>query len=210
MLIPFSEIVKKYGKVRNVLHVGASTGQEAKDYAKGGVHHVTWIEAIPSVYEQLCKNIKPYKNMFAVNACVADVACLQVEFKITNNEAQSSSFLELGIHKKEHPDVIVVDSMTLETDTISGLIMKGKIMSAESFDFLNLDIQGAELLALKGYKEFLRDVKIIYCEVNKAKVYEECPLIEDIDRFLESFGFIRKETKWCGNFSWGDAIYIKK
>lgn len=209
MLIPFDYIVKKYGKVRNVLHVGASIGQEAKSYSINGAHHVTWVEAIPSVYDQLCKNIYGYKNMFAVNACVSDVDGAPVEFKITNNDGQSSSFLNLGVHKQEHPDVVVVEVSKMNTVRLDTLIWTGKIMSIEPFDFLNFDIQGSELLALKGYGCFIDTATKIYCEVNKAKVYEDCPLIEDIDSYLKQFGFHREETKWAGDFSWGDALYIK-
>jgi hypothetical protein len=42
-------------------------------------------------------------------------------------------------------------------------------------------------------------------------LYEENPLISDLDLFLKNFGFIRVETKWAkdGLLPWGDAFYVK-
>ena len=42
-------------------------------------------------------------------------------------------------------------------------------------------------------------------------MYENCPMVEDLDLFLTGFGFIRKETGWWNNSEmWGDALYIKE
>ena len=42
-----------------------------------------------------------------------------------------------------------------------------------------------------------------FSEVNEKNIYQE------IDKYLEDFNFKRVETKWCENFGWGDALYIK-
>jgi hypothetical protein len=78
------------------------------------------------------------------------------------------------------------------------------------FNFINLDIQGAELKALKGMEEYLHQIDYIYTEVNSDYVYEGCALIGEIDEYLQKFGLIRVETKWCGDYKWGDALYIRQ
>jgi hypothetical protein len=45
-------------------------------------------------------------------------------------------------------------------------------------------------------------------EVNRAEVYKNCPMINEIDEFLNNYGFQRVETTWDGG-TWGDAFYIK-
>ena len=72
-----------------------------------------------------------------------------------------------------------------------------------------MDIQGAELLALNGFKEGLKNINYIYLEVNEVEIYKGCPLIGDIDEFLEDLGFERKETHITVQ-EWGDAFYIHK
>ena len=80
--------------------------------------------------------------------------------------------------------------------------------SPYDYNFLNLDIQGAELLALKGMKNSLEKINYIYTEVNSAEVYKKCAQIEELDEYLSEFGFKRVETKMTP-YEWGDAFYIR-
>lgn len=211
MLIALEYLIKKYSiKPDYVLHVGASTGQEAESYKKNKVHHVTWIEADPVTFEGLKLHLFKYPGQYAINACVSDQDGVDVTFYRTNNEGQSSSILKLGTHKKVHPQVHVIEEIKLITSRLDTLWMQGKIQSVHEFDFLNIDLQGAELLALRGMGEMLRQFKCLYLEVNKAQLYIGCPMIEDIDNYVSSFGFKRVEAKWCGNTNWGDAVYLRK
>ncbi|NJN24997.1 MAG: FkbM family methyltransferase [Cyclobacteriaceae bacterium] len=78
-----------------------------------------------------------------------------------------------------------------------------------SFDFVNLDIQGAELNALKGMGQILNNVNYIYLEVNLISIYKKCPKLHSIDLFLARKGFCRVELKLTNAF-WGDAFYIRQ
>jgi hypothetical protein len=84
-----------------------------------------------------------------------------------------------------------------------------KYRSDIPFNFLNLDIQGVELRALKSLGKYLENIDYIYTEVNSDYVYEKCDLIGDIDKYLSTFGFKRVETSWFGDCKWGDAFYVK-
>jgi len=77
------------------------------------------------------------------------------------------------------------------------------------FNFLNFDIQGAELKALKGMEEYLDNLDYLYTEVNKNYVYENCALVNELDEYLNKFGLVRVETNWT-DYEWGDAFYIKR
>jgi hypothetical protein len=83
-------------------------------------------------------------------------------------------------------------------------------ISYNLYDFVNIDIQGAELMFLEGATMILPYVQCIYVEVNYKELYRGCPLVSDIDSFLRRFNFLRVQTKWYGDTGWGDAIYIKK
>lgn len=188
--------------------MGASTGQEAIDYFAASIDNVVWIEAIPFVFQTLLTNIQKYPKHIAFNKCIGDEDGKEVTFNVSNNEAQSSSFLEFGTHKKVHPQVKFIHSFKAETTRIDTLLTENNL-SLTDYDFLNMDLQGAELMALRGMGAELHKIKYAYLEVNKAELYIGCPLIEEIDDYMAHFNFRRVETAWAGNTNWGDAFYIR-
>ena len=95
----------------------------------------------------------------------------------------------------------------MTTTRVDSLFDKNGI-NPEEFDFVNLDIQGVELQALKGFGRYLDNIKYIYTEVNSGEVYKNNDSIEDLDLFLSGFGFKRVETEMTP-FEWGDAFYIR-
>ena len=203
MLIKLDDLVKKYSiTFKGILHVGAHECEEITVYDKYiGRDKVLWIEGLEDKVN-MCKKI--YPNILIEHAIVSD--CIEkVKFNRSNN-GQSSSILELGIHKIHHPHIHYIDSYEVETKMLKDIISKYPIQ----YNFLNFDIQGAELKALKGMEEYLNQVDYLYSEVNEDYVYEECALVTEIDEYLKKFGLFRVETKWCENYKWGDAFYIRK
>lgn len=75
-------------------------------------------------------------------------------------------------------------------------------------NFLNIDIQGAELMALKGMGDLLNYFDYVYLEVNKDYVYKNCALVHEIDEYLSEYNYVRVETAWT-NAQLGDALYIR-
>ena len=76
------------------------------------------------------------------------------------------------------------------------------------YNFINLDIQGAEYLALLGASKILPNIKCIITEVNEKELYRNCRLINDLDKLLTSYNFKRIKT-FMTQHGWGDAIYIR-
>ena len=56
----------------------------------------------------------------------------------------------------------------------------------------------------------LNEIDYIYTEVNNEELYENCSLVDEIDRFLKFHNFIRVTTAWHDDLAWGDAFYINK
>ena len=81
----------------------------------------------------------------------------------------------------------------------------------DQYDFINLDVQGAELKVLKGFGKLfdLANFKAIYTEINYEHVYKDCCLVEELDQFLSQYGFQRSLTA-APEGSWGDSLYIKR
>jgi FkbM family methyltransferase len=202
MLISLHYIVQKYNiQFKGVLHVGAHICEELHDYeCYIPRNKILWIEALPDKVEL---NISTYPNILIEQAVVSDKVEI-VTFNRSNND-QSSSILEFGLHAVFHPQVVYVDSFQVETKTLNTILSKYDI----EFNFLNLDIQGVELKALKGMEEYLHKVDYIFTEVNSDYVYKDCGLVNEIDDYLKLFGLERVETEWVTDCRWGDAFYIR-
>ena len=126
-------------------------------------------------------------------------------FNVSNN-VQSSSVFEFGTHSIMHPEIVYVDKIQQKTITIDTFFEKNNI-DASKYNFWNFDIQGAELLALKGAIKSIQYAKVIYLEVNQNELYKGCGLIGEVDVFLSNYNFKRVLTNMTG-WGWGDALYI--
>lgn len=205
MLIDFRQLFPKHNiKPKGVLHVGANVGEEAPVYDELGIKNVQWVEANPYICEKLRSNVEPLGHKW-YNFAASDENG-NVVLHESNNGSQSSSILELGTHKTAHPEVHYLRDIPVQMCRIDNFFTS---YTLTDLDFLNMDIQGAELKALRGMGNLLHQFKWAYLEVNKEELYKGCALVEDIDMYLLGFGFIRAETKWCGATGWGDALYIK-
>lgn len=208
MLIPFKELFARHQvKTSGVLHLGANLGQEAEAYVAQGITQVIWVEALPLIFAKLCANCQKYTGHIALMACVSDVDDQDVTFHIANNGGQSSSFLEFGTHTKAHPSVTWTSHMRMKTQRVDTLLRRAELSVGPDW-FLNIDLQGAELKALKGMGELLRQFKYAYIEVNEDQLYRGCPLVGEVDNYLARYGFVGKERKMT-NWKWGDKFYIR-
>lgn len=207
MLIKLQTLIDKYNlKLKGVLHIGAHMCEEYEDYEKAGLNetNIIWIEGNPNLANKI---INLFKNRKILNACVSDKDNQEIDFYVANN-GQSSSILEFGTHSKHHPQVKFTQTLKIKTKTIKTLYEENNIPNNFA-NFLNIDIQGAELLALKGMNNLLLNFDYIYLEVNEEEVYKGCGLIKEIDDYLETYKFKRVETK-ITPYKWGDAFYIKE
>lgn len=202
MLISIHDLINRHQlKITGILHAGAHHCEEIDDYETYIPRkNILWIEAIPENV-QYCKN--KYPDICIENAVVSDTY-EYIDFHVSNN-GQSSSFLEFDKHKHYYPSIEYTRSFQAMTSKIDDILLKHTDVI---YNFINLDIQGTELRALKGMENYLKHVDYIYTEINKAPLYKDCALIEDVDTFLNQKGFMRVETEWT-HAEWGDAFYIK-
>lgn len=195
---------KKYTTIapkKGVIHIGAHRCEETSLYKSLGLQdfQMLWIDG----NDDLCAEFPQI-----INAIISDVDDKLVEFIITNNDAMSSSILELKEHMIEHPDCLEEKRVLKKTVTLDSLFDRLHI-EHNTYDFLVMDIQGAELLALKGATQILPHIKCIFTEVSNKELYSQCVHIDDLDIFMQNVGFIRIASD-INHHGWGDAIYIRK
>lgn len=206
MLIEF-ERLQITQKIRGVIHIGAHECEERTKYFNHfGISdsNIIWIDALKLKVEKM-KELIPTLRIF--NECISKTDNEVVSFMVTNNY-ESSSMLNFKTHAKEHPHVHEIDRLCLTTKTLKTFYGENDIKSKD-FNFMNLDIQGAELMALQGAGDILNDIDYIYTEVNTDELYEGCCLMPDIDAYLSKYNF-RRVLTYMTKHGWGDAFYVKQ
>lgn len=200
MIIDLRKELRRFGiKPDHILHVGAHEGQEDGIYRKMNATPV-YVEANPEVFARLRENL-PERECHLV--AISDHEGT-AELHVTSMD-QSSSLLVLAKHAEIYPDIVETKTVQVRCTTIDQLL-DGR---TESFDVLSLDIQGAELMALKGAVNLLSQISCIMTEVNRDELYAGCARIEEIDDFLEQHDFKRVREAFPYHESWGDALYVK-
>jgi len=209
MLINFRELHPyfTFGSPKGVLHIGAHGAEELESYIENDVKTIAWVEANPMLAERLLNRTLPHLGSTSHFFAAHELDDQVVELNVANN-GESSSILEFGTHSQEHPHVNYIGKVRVPAWTIDTFI-ESKGFDRNVFQFANIDIQGAELLALKGMQKQLRYLKYLYLEVNEKPLYQGCALIGEIDDYLSTFGFERKITSMTPH-GWGDAFYALK
>lgn len=190
---------------RGVLHIGAHDCEEAPVYSAAGVCPetcVVWVEGHP-VFAAEAKARHP--RFTIIEACVSDAE--EVADFIETNNRESSSLLELHEHKAEHPHVVETRRLKVQTKTMR-TVAREHALDMARFDFLVLDVQGAELRVLRGMAELLCHFEHVYTEVNTRELYKGCALLDEVQAFLGEHGFERKDMRLTTH-GWGDALFSR-
>lgn len=110
----------------------------------------------------------------------------------------------------------------IETTTLDEFCQSEGI---EEIDFLQIDVQGAELQVLQGASQILgQSILAVQAEVEFSHLYKNQPLFADVDIYLREQGFTLfdlnnayrlrsispiRSTVRAGQLLWGDAFYFR-
>lgn len=187
-----------------VLHIGGFIGDEDGTYRAMGFASRLFVEAQPDTFEKLKANLAGH-GAACEHVAISDRVGTATFHVMTNG--QSSSLLPPLRHLEIYPRIRKTTEIEVATTTIDELLSREPYRQ-QRFNFINIDIQGAELLAMRGAEATLPAVDIINAEVNFDELYEGGPHIRDLDDFLWARGFLRIDTA-SAHANWGDAIYIR-
>lgn len=201
--IPLSRLVEKYSdNIKSIAHVGAHLGQEVDIYLKIKKASIHLFEPQNDVWHQLQEKVKNYNNIFAYNLALGSSSGEEKLYKASSNDGASSSILKPELHKKVHTNIHFENLEVINVKRFDELDIRG-------VNFLTIDVQGFELEVIKGFGDLLSEVDFVFTEINKDFLYENNVLVEDLDVFLDSEGFIRVNTFWDPFLPYGDAFYIR-
>lgn len=199
------DLLRRYGvQVQSVLHIGAHECEEKSFYnnvLNVEDKDIIWVDANPAKVM-----LMHYRGNMNVFCTVLDETEREVTFHFTDN-SQASSILELNHEKGFYENIHIVGHQTRRSETV-GQFFRRIQRDPTPFNFWNLDIQGVELMVLRGAVELLSNCDAIYTEVNRDYVYKGCGLVTEIDELLAAHGFERVHTLWT-DVQWGDALYVK-
>lgn len=208
MLISLDYLIRKYDlKIKGVLSIGSHYLEEYEDYKRAGIKRIIAFEPCKDAYGVMTKKFqeKPYgtsiQEMSFYNIALGEKEEKSEMYVSKQNQGQSNSLRKPILHLEQHPDIIFTEKELVSVKTLDSIVFE-----REKYNMINADAQGNEGDIFKGATETLKHIDIIYTEVNRAEVYENCMQVDELDVLLTDF--IRVETKWVGN--WGDSLYLSK
>jgi len=209
------KFILKNKDVNVIFDIGAHVGEVAKNYHQNFPNATIFaFEPFPDSYSELERNSKPIKEIKPLQIAVAD----SVGEKTFYSSAHSpmNSLLKFSPDIGEHYAEYVVskeNSLTVSSTTLDLFCEDNNI---QRINICKMDIQGAELLALQGGKELLKNslIDVIYLEVSFNKIYESQAWFHDVSNFLVQFDYklfdIYNFYHGKNNFylTQGDAIFV--
>lgn len=185
---------------KGVLHIGAHLGQEAKEYSDKDLN-VIWIEASEATFSKLERNIVHFKKQKALNFLLGD-SNKHVEFYEASNDASSSIF-RFG-KDMPHKHLTMISTQKLKMQRLDSIFDEKQI---ERYKYWVIDVQGAELLVLKGAGDLLTIPTVIEIEISTREEYLNGAKYSDIDNLLTQYRF---RPLWSpGKFSHENIFYVK-
>jgi FkbM family methyltransferase len=133
-----------------------------------------------------------------------------------NSHSGTHSLLESGDQRYWDGSVATLNQTSVRCRRLDDFFDEFKI---EKADLLAMDIQGAELRALKGAERLLTDhrVALVYCEVEFYELYKRQPLFWDVGSYLHRKGYhlyalydphYHKDNPRV--LSWADALFVSR
>jgi len=194
--------------IKGVIQIGASSGQQLKLFIDNDVKDMILFEPCDKSFSELEKTAEPYKtqaNIILSNYVLSNKT-EEAKFYIGQNE-HNSSLLDLhpqrpGLHKaiNNHDHYEIKKSISLDD------YFEDTKIDLDLYDFIFMDVQGAEHIVLEGALTTLKKIKYVYLEVSFAEIYAGTLLYEDMVKYLATLGF---EVVWVdtsGHMNQGDIL----
>lgn len=182
-----------------VIHIGGHHGEEAAYYRDHGVQTVVWLEADPDAFEILNSRTAGHPGHHTIHALVADrdgedrlfyrhrfPGGLKRGYCSTLPWNPSAVARDPVLSRLETFDVRPMRATTVAT----ALAERG--FEPATFQYLSVNIQGAELLALRGLGAFLPALQWIFCDgelPGDDRRYAGAPAIGEVADWLAARGF---------------------
>lgn len=211
-MIDFSEVIHS---PHTILDVGSRDVLEAiefkRRYPKADVYA---FECNPEAIVRCRQNIAKFSHhpVTLVEKAVSDVDgpvpfyAIDPEKTITGWPDGNIGASSLFIANPAYPvETYVQNGITVESVTLKQWALDANV---NAVDILWMDLQGAELMALKGMGDLISTVRVVYTEVAYKEMYFGQPLFDELNGFLVVHGFCL-HSKFNTSQWFGDALYVR-
>ncbi|HRZ49576.1 MAG TPA: FkbM family methyltransferase, partial [Bacteroidales bacterium] len=171
----------KQGEI--ILDIGANIGYYSLLASKriGGRGRIYAFEAAPETFKKLSANIQrnEIENVVAYNLAIADFrGTIDLHIADTRNSGMSS----IAAFAEESGQTV-----TVPTDTIDNFVNDN---SVDRIDRVKIDVEGAEMLVLKGMENTLRKFKpVIHIELIDSRLRDAGSSLAELWAFLLDLGY---------------------
>jgi FkbM family methyltransferase len=200
--------------VRVILDIGSRDALEAialKDHFHEATVYA--FECNPPAIERCIENIGACEDIILVTKAVSDengpvdFHAIDPEKTITTWPDGNIGASSLFIANPAYPiETYYQNKITVEAITLSQWAADTGV---NTIDIIWMDLQGAELKALRGMGKLIDTVSVIYTEVEYREMYFGQPLFPEIDEYLTSRGFYLR-AKFNTSEWFGDVLYVRE
>ncbi|MFZ0512915.1 MAG: FkbM family methyltransferase [Candidatus Nitrosopolaris sp.] len=167
-------------------NIGSYSLRIANDYKYKGVEVIA-IEAHPENVKALDRNVKcnDFKNLKIINKAVCDYKGVVTLYERSHDGSRAGSDIYSLFNTFLHESNSVLPhgkALQLECDTLDSILADHKV------DVMKIDIEGAEVLALKGATNTLKHLRKIIVEIHGDN-------FEKVKEILESSNFNLEVSK---------------
>jgi FkbM family methyltransferase len=211
-LLKITRIFLGESNVKIIFEFGSRYGEDTIEFAKSFPHaKIFAFECNPNTIETCKERVAEFSNIVLTEKAVSDkdgeVSFFVIDKNRTTttwedgNQGASSLLRASGKYPIENyvQTELKVPSISLRTFIVDNEI--------QSVDIMWIDIQGAELLALKGLFEKISSVNVLHIEVEFFEIYKNQPFFEEIKMYLEQANFTFLGFTHKSEYA-ADAIFI--
>jgi FkbM family methyltransferase len=194
------ELVLSNVEEPTIFDVGSCEGLDSIKYSRMFPDaRVFAFEPISSNFQKIKDNISAFKSskIHPFHLALSDKKSTIEIFKSSGNPESEKGDWEHGnksssiLAPEKHLDVYdwcKFDSKEeVESDTLKSFCQDQDI---NRVDLLHMDVQGAELMVLKGAADFLSNIRMIWMEVAYVELYKDQPLRDEVTNYMKAQGFI--------------------
>jgi FkbM family methyltransferase len=184
-----------------VIEAGAHLGEDTIALARFA-EHVYAFEPVPALYVLANHATAEYPNVTVAPMALGEVDTM-ADMWVANDA--SSSLMSPVEHFQYYPHITFVEKIRVPVTTIASWALRENV---DHVDGAWLDIQGAELAALKSAGPLLDTIHAIMLEVSLVELYENNPLWPEVREWLQMRGFqVVIEDLYSGHA--GDALVVR-
>jgi len=163
-----------------------------------------------SCYSSMEKLKDHYCNFHYSSNALSDAESIEL-FNVTSFD-ECSSLLKPPSDANFTDSFNVIKSFDVHCITLEKFIIDNNIAEV---NLLKLDLQGAELKALKGAGKMLSKFDFIFAELNLNRIYEQLASISEVVEYLHEYNFIFVDIKKVirtadGSITQVDGLFAKK